>query len=177
MHPIFVDIENEFSEIATEAEGLSNRLARLDAEGPLLDVQDRWEATHVCASATEKIYTGCERIMAKLASDIDGAPVSHSDGWHTALLRRMANPYPDLRAAIISTETYALFNTLRSFRHRERNSYGADLDFKILVERSREALSGFSMFRGEVMAFLSYGDDDDDVSDLDAGSAKGPGKR
>jgi hypothetical protein len=97
MHPIFVDIENEFSEIASEAEGLSNRLIRLDAEGPLLDFQERWEATHVCASATEKIYTGCERVMARLASEIDGSPVSHSDGWHMALLRRMARPYPDLR--------------------------------------------------------------------------------
>jgi hypothetical protein len=176
MHPIFVDIENEFSEIVAEAEGLSNRLARLDVEGPLLDFQDRWEATHVCASATEKIYTGCERIMAKLASDIDGSPVSHADGWHIALLRRIANPYSGLRPAIISTETHAIFNTLRSFRHRERNSYGADLDFDIVVERSREALSGLSMFRDEVLAFLSYGDDDDDVSALDAGSPKVPGK-
>jgi hypothetical protein len=175
MHPIFVEIENEFSEIVTEAEGLSNRLARLDAEGPLLGFQDRWEATHVCASATEKIYTGCKRVMARLASDIDGAPVTHSDGWHMALLRRMARPYPDLRPAIISAECYALLDKLRSFRHRERNSYGVRLDFDIVVERDREALAGLSMFRDEVRAFLSCGDDD--VSDLDAGSSKVPGKR
>jgi predicted nucleotidyltransferase len=31
---------DEFSEIATEAEGLSNRLSRLDVEGPLVDFQD-----------------------------------------------------------------------------------------------------------------------------------------
>jgi hypothetical protein len=42
MHPSFVDIENEFLEIAIEAKGLSNRLTRLDAQGPLLDFQDRW---------------------------------------------------------------------------------------------------------------------------------------
>jgi hypothetical protein len=177
MHPIFVDIENEFSEIAVEAEGLSNRLARLDAEGPLLDFQDRWEATHVCASATEKIYTGCERVMARLASEIDGVPVSHSDGWHMALLRRIARPYPDLRSAIISAECYAILDKLRSFRHRERNSYGVRLDFDIVIERGREALSGLSIFRNEVLAFLRYGDGDDDGSDLDAGSSKGPGKR
>nr|WP_294525930.1 hypothetical protein [uncultured Rhodopila sp.] len=86
MHPIFVDIENEFSKIATEAEGLCNRLARLDAEGLLPGLLDRSEATHVCASVREKIYSGCERIMARLASDIDGAPMTRSDGWHMALL-------------------------------------------------------------------------------------------
>jgi hypothetical protein len=158
MHPIFVDIENEFLEIATEAEGLSNRLTRLGVEGPITGFQDRWEATHVCASATEKIYTGCERVMARLASDIDGAPVTRSDGWHVALLRRMARPYPGRRPAIISAECFGLLDKLRSFRHRERNSYGVRLDFEIVVERSREAVAGLSMFRDEVLTFVSDGD-------------------
>jgi hypothetical protein len=157
MHAIFVDVENEFTEIATEAEGLSNRLARLDADGPLLDFQDRCEATHVCASATEKIYTGCERVMARLASDIDGAPLTRSDGWHMALLRRMACPYPGLRPAVISADCFALLDKLRSFRHRERNSYGVRLDFDIVVGRGREAIAGLAMFRSEVLAFLSDG--------------------
>jgi hypothetical protein len=95
--------------------------------------------------------------MATLATDIDGAPVTRSDGWHVALLRRMACPYPGLRPAIISAECFALLDKLRSFRHRERNSYGVRPDFEIVVERGREAIAGLSMFREEVLAFLSAG--------------------
>ena len=105
MHATSVDVENEFAAIEKEVLHLARALARLDDSHPEPDGQDAWEASHVCASATEKIYTGCERIMARLASEVDNAAVAHSDQWHVALLRRMANPYPGVRPAIISSRT------------------------------------------------------------------------
>ena len=93
MHPSYVDLENEFSDIEIEVNHLADRLARLDPDRPPGDMQDRWEATVICASASEKIYTGCERVMARIAGDVDGVPVSHSDGWHVALLRRLARAF------------------------------------------------------------------------------------
>ena len=53
-----------------------------------------WLSTQGVASGIEKIYGGCERLMARIAAVVDLAPVSHGDGWHAALLRRMANPFP-----------------------------------------------------------------------------------
>ena len=156
MHPSFVDIENEFLEIGSEAEHLSARLERLDPFNPPADVQERWEATHVCASAAEKIYTGCERVMARLAAEVDGSAMVHSDGWHSALLRRIANPFPGVRRPIISKECYQVLDKLRSFRHRERNTYGINLDFVIVAERGRQAVAGFAMFREEVRTFLRH---------------------
>jgi hypothetical protein len=150
----FVDIENEFSEIAIEVGHLENRLTRLDYQNPPADPQDEWEATLICASAAEKIYSGCERVMARLAADLDGAAVSHSEGWHSALLRRIANPYPGIRGPIISPECLAILDKLRSFRHRERNSYGIHLNFEIVIERAGEAVVGFAKFRAEVTHFL-----------------------
>lgn len=147
MHPSYVDIENEFGEIAVEVEHLSARLSRLDLCKPPADPQERWEATVICASAAEKVYTGCERIMARLAAEVDGLPVPHSEGLHMALLRRMARPYPGVRSAVISGECYAVLDKLRAFRHRERNTYGINLDFGIVVERGREAVAGFGSFR------------------------------
>ena len=32
--------------------------------------------------------------MARLATEVDGVVVPRSDGWHVALLRRMAKPFP-----------------------------------------------------------------------------------
>ena len=154
MHPNFVDIENEFVEIAAEAERLSNRLARIDPAGMPANTQDEWEATLVCASAVAKIFSGCERVMARLAAEIDRTPVVHADGWHAALLRRMANPFLDARGPIISKSCHEVLDRLRAFRHRERNTYGINLDFQIVVQRGHEAVAGFSMFRTEVDAFL-----------------------
>lgn len=99
MHPSYVDIENEFAEIGVEVEHLLARLSRLDPHEPPADLQERWEATVICASAAEKVYTGCKRIMARPAAEVDGLPVSHSDGWHMALLRRMARPYPGAQSS------------------------------------------------------------------------------
>ncbi len=80
-------------------------------------------------------------------------------GWHSALLRRMANPFPGLRGAMISEamiseECHRRLDRLRAFRHRERNTYGINLDFGIVVDRAREAVSAFAGFRDEIRAFL-----------------------
>lgn len=47
-----------------------------------------------------------------------------------------------------------MLDRLRAFRHRERNTYGINLDFGIVVERAREAVEGFGIFRDEVRKFL-----------------------
>ncbi|WP_431281584.1 hypothetical protein ACQW02_19540 [Humitalea sp. 24SJ18S-53] len=155
MHPSYVDVENEFFEIGIEAQYLSVRLAHLDALNPPADPQEKWEATLICASAAEKIYTGCERVMARLAADLDGVAVTHAEGWHIALLRRMAHPYPAVRGAVISGECHAVLDKVRSFRHRERNTYGINLDFALVVERAFEAVTAFKMLHDEVIALLA----------------------
>jgi hypothetical protein len=155
MHPTFVDIENEFADIGREVEHLARLLARFDAEPVDPHSQAAWEATHICASATEKIYSGFERVMARVASEVDRAPVSHADGWHSALVRRMANPFPDIRSAVISPGCVELLDRLRSFRHRERNSYGFNLDFAIVMLRGQEAVAAFAIFRQDVRSFFS----------------------
>lgn len=154
MHPSFVDADNEFQEIAREAAHLGRLLARLKPGTLERDSQEAWEAVHICASATEKIYTGCERVMASLAAEIDRAPISRADGWHAALLRRMANPYPGVRGAVISQESLGLLNKLRAFRHRERNAYSFSLDFEIVVERAGNALDALASFQTDVRHFF-----------------------
>jgi hypothetical protein len=161
MHATFVDIENEFGELEEEVVRLARFLQRIGQADPSPDMQSSWEAVHVCASATEKIYTGCERIMARLASEVDRAPLAHADGWHTALLRRMAHPFPDVRKAVISDDCYRRLDRLRAFRHRERNAYGTHLDFDIVVERSLEAVTAFDIFRRDVRLFFAVRQTDD----------------
>lgn len=67
-----------------------------------------------------------------------------------------------------------MLDKLRAFRHRERNTYGINLDFGIVVERGREAVAGFAMFSREVRAFFGRGDDDEIKDDA---LPSGPGIR
>jgi hypothetical protein len=152
---IFVDIENELTDISKEVMMLSAGAEifkrRTESTEPAWD----WLAVQGLASGVEKIYTGCERVMAMIASEIDRAKVGHSEGWHISLLKRMAHPFPDARDAVISTECYKALDQLRAFRHRERNTYGLILDPAIVLERAIQTKPAVDRFCSEVMAFAA----------------------
>jgi hypothetical protein len=159
MHPSSADVENEFADIAREVAYLSVRLAHCHTHAPVSGSQAEWEAILILASAAEKIFTGCERVMERLAAHVDRSRIVHAEGWHGALLARMAEPFQG-RGAVISAECHGVLNKLRAFRHRERNTYGVQLDYQIVVERVREAIAGFELFCRDVRYFLN-----DDSSD------------
>ena len=93
--------------------------------------------------------------MQMIASELDGSKIDHAEGWHMSLLKRMANPYPGIREAVISAECYRALDQLRAFRHRQRHSYGLALDRGIVLERAAQAKEAFEMFRSEVAAFAA----------------------
>jgi hypothetical protein len=153
MPAAYSDIRNEIADLAEEVERLGTSLARHpDLAG--LDQLEVWERTHFLASATEKVYTGCERVMSRIASDVDHEPIARGDGWHIGLLKRMSHPIADVRDAVIGPDLYSKLDRLRSFRHRERNSYGLQLDSCIVLERAKEAVIAFDVFRIDVERFL-----------------------
>jgi len=150
-----VDLENELADVGKEVDMLASGLAIFQAGAADADPAWSWLAVQGLASGVEKIYTGCERIMAMIAAGVDGARVEHSEGWHISLLKRMANPFPDVRAAVISEQTYTALDRLRSFRHRERNTYGLVLDTDIVVERANQTIEAFGQFGLELAAFIA----------------------
>jgi len=140
--------------VGREVDHLSGVLRRLEASAELQSgSQEAWEATTLCASAAEKIYTGCERVMAMLAARADGAKIDKNETWHKSLLDRMRLPFRE-RRAIVSEETYALLDRIRSFRHRERNTYGFDLDTEIVLIRANEAVQAYNRFAAEILHFF-----------------------
>jgi len=154
VHPISGEIDEEFDLIGREADHLSAVLQRLDGGAPLEpESQEEWEATTLCASAAEKIYTGCERVMAKLATEVDGEKVDKGDAWHRALLDRMRQPFHG-RDAVVTDETHALLDKMRAFRHRERNTYGFNLDTVIVLERAREVIQAYDGLAADVRRLL-----------------------
>jgi hypothetical protein len=153
MQAIFVDLDNELAELADEVEMLRLSLEAHEASKQTLPAHLLWLHVAGLASGIEKIYTGCERIMASIAANIDESPVGHDQNWHSTLLRRMHNSFPGVRDALLSDEGYHSLNDLRAFRHRERNSYGIGLDQEIVEQRAGEAIEAFALFERDFALF------------------------
>lgn len=71
MHAGFVDIWNEVLEVGRETDHLAAALRRSEAFSA--DAQTLWETTQMLGSGTDKVYTGCERVMGMFAAFVDGA--------------------------------------------------------------------------------------------------------
>jgi len=150
-----IDIHQDLSDLAREASKLREEIELYNADAAEKNAARERLSKSGLASNTTKLYTGCERILEYLAKRVDQAPIPHSDGgWHAKLLKRMSQPYGKIRPQIISDALFAELDRLRGFRHRERTSYGAQLDGSIVAARAMEMAEAADLFRKEVEAFL-----------------------
>lgn len=106
------------------------------------------------ASILHDFYTGLERMLERIAVEMDGElPAGHD--WHAALLDRMATPVESVRPAVLSTDLAASLRPYLRFRHLFRNIYGSDLRW----DRCRELVAGLdpvsSTLAAEVAQFVS----------------------
>ncbi len=71
-------------------------------------------------------YSGVERLLELIVSLVDESPREGS-GWHKQLLDLAAQNVPDVRPAILSTQSAAALDGYRKFRHLVRNAYTSRL--------------------------------------------------
>ena len=131
---------SELSSIRVEAEKLGGALGEIRESPQSLNGAMGWLAVQGLASAIEKIYGGCERVMLSVAKNVDGQAIEVDEGWHRSLLLRMSIPFGVSRPAVLSKETLDELDKLRSFRHRERNSYGSELIIERVLEMAADAV-------------------------------------
>ncbi len=113
----------------------------------------------------DRYYTSAESTLKAIARIMDGdAPAG--DGWHRALLDRMASE-DQTRPAVISGETHERLRKLLGFRHFLRHAYAVELDWSKLVPIAsdigdlEDALDrDLDAFNGFLDACLSAGDAD-----------------
>jgi hypothetical protein len=97
------------------------------------------------ASVLHDFYTGVERIFIRIAEELDGG-VPRGEQWHRQLLQDMSLELPEIRPAVISTETAERLGDYLRFRHVFRNVYGFVLDatrLKPLEENFNRAVDAF----------------------------------
>jgi predicted nucleotidyltransferase len=80
------------------------------------------------ASYVHQFYTGCERILERLAVTVDsglpGGAFSHAN-----LLAQMAREYPGVRLAVLNEALWLRLQDYLAFRHFFRHVYGYTLDW------------------------------------------------
>lgn len=118
---------------------------KISSEGWPQDDQDAWIALTAMAASIEKCYSGAEKILKNLLQELDGAIPSSAD-WHLQLIERAANAGPHGRPPIFSEHLAKVFHDLRAFRHRERNSYVANLDQAIVLEKADVTVKAIRSF-------------------------------
>lgn len=97
-------------------------------------------------------YTGLERIFRQIAVDMDGSVPSGAD-WHRGLLKQMTTDLPEVRPAVLTSETAMILDEFLRFRHVVRNIYTFHLDperVELLVGRLPPV---FATARGELLRF------------------------
>ncbi len=99
-------------------------------------------------------YTGAERIFEAIAKQIDGS-VPTGQNWHRQLLEQMSVEIPELRPALISDDTRAIFDELRRFRHVVRSVYAYQLDGDRVLDIAQRGFDRFSIFTSEIQHFLT----------------------
>ncbi|MEK7729732.1 MAG: hypothetical protein AAB354_15100 [candidate division KSB1 bacterium] len=85
------------------------------------------------SSIFHDFYCGAENIFKKIASELNGGLPSGA-GWHAMLLHHMQLEIPQVRPAVITSETGKRLKSFLDFRHKFRHIYGFDLDFEKLEE-------------------------------------------
>lgn len=110
-------------------------------------------AMNALASYLHQFYTGCERILERIAVTIDGSLPGGAFS-HANLLAQMAGAYPGVRPAVLNETLWHGLQEYLAFRHFFRHTYGYTLAWAKL----RPLVAGISAtqtdFKSQLTAFL-----------------------
>ena len=98
-----------------------------DAIGPL-DVAPSQLMMNALASYLHQFYTGCERILERIAVTIDGG-LPRGAYSHANLLAQMARELPGMRPAVLNEALWLRLQDYLAFRHFFRHAYGYTLEW------------------------------------------------
>jgi predicted nucleotidyltransferase len=120
--------------------------------GPLEETPSQF-ALNALASYLHRFYTGCERMLGRIAITVDGSLPSGAFS-HANLLAQMARELPGIRPAVLHETLWLRLQDYLAFRHFFRHAYGYRLEWAKL----RPSVTGMSAtltdVRGQLTAFL-----------------------
>jgi hypothetical protein len=84
---------------------------------------------------------GAVEDLAKIIAGHFENQITDASRWHIEILRRMKQEIPGVRPALLAPDSFALLNSLRSFRHFFRHAYTAPIEYeqlKINLEKAKQ---------------------------------------
>jgi hypothetical protein len=99
------------------------------------------------------LYNAVEDLLKLLATRFENQ-ITDTAQWHSALLRRMTQAVNGMRPAVLSEESYALLNGLRSFWHFFRHAYGVSIEYEQLKVNLGRAQGVRSPLQRDIRRFL-----------------------
>jgi hypothetical protein len=125
------------ADIAAQQQAIERVFAMLEqrAKGLEPDYPERLESV---AYQLHNFYGAIEELLKIVATYFENN-VSDTVRSRSLLLLRMTQAVEGVRPAAISTESYALLNALRAFRHFFRHAYGVPIDFAQLQSNLTKA--------------------------------------
>lgn len=155
-----VDLQAQLNLIKTVDERLKERANNLKSDDLIL--------LESIAYQIHNLYSAIEDLL-KLIADYFENNISHSSQWHRLLLQRMTITVPEVRPAVLSSETYTLLNALRGFRHFFRHAYGANIEYEQLKSNLDKALKVFPKLESDLNQFLAQLEQSDEESEENSG--------
>jgi predicted nucleotidyltransferase len=98
--------------------------------GSLEEVPSQF-ALNALASYLHQFYTGCERILERIAIAVDGSLPTGAFS-HANLLAQMAHALPGVRPAVFNAALWLRLQDYLAFRHFFRHAYGYTLEWSKL---------------------------------------------
>lgn len=155
-----VDVQAQLNLIKQVNERLKERANNLETKDPIL--------LESIAYQIHNLYSAIEDLL-KLIADYFENNISNSRQWHSLLLRRMSITIPQVRPAILSSETYTLLNGLRGFCHFFRHAYGATIEYEQLKSNLDKALDALPKLESDLNQFLAQLESGDEESEETSG--------
>ena len=106
--------------------------ARFERHDPIAD--------EACAFQLCRLYNAFEQMGLRIAKAFENN-IDDDQGWHSALLNRLAIPIEGVRPALLTTEIKAPLRELKAFRHVFVHAYELDLDpekLRLLLKYARQ---------------------------------------
>jgi len=100
-------------------------------------------------------YTGLERLFELVARHVD-RDLPKGEYWHRELLLQIAQDLPDIRPAVISSESVSSLDEVRRFRHLVRNVYTFNLDPEKMESLVTSLPDLFPQIKAELLSFADF---------------------
>jgi len=129
-------------------------ITRLQGEIEKIDVA-KFEPRYVFSLKTQQFYTALEDLFKQIAKTFENH-IENLSSYHKELLMRMSMEIPGMRPAILSDQSVAVLDKVRSFRHFIRHAYDCELDPDELREIQKKLREDYSLVRNDLAKFREY---------------------